>query len=327
MATSLNPDIQHNWGFQRRETKDYIEGIRLKDRTILSQCITLGESPQLNDKIIVNEILDNTNASWVNNPTLRIGITGPPGVGKSSFIERLGSYITHLKDESLAVLPIDPSSAESQGSILGDLSRMELLSKQSNVYIRPNPNNQHLGGLTHNTATSILLCEAAGYNTTIIESVGVGQSEIQIHSMADIVILLMQPGSGDYLQGIKKGVMEVADILIVNKVDGEMESLGNKLTQELQQLFPNKHIIKNSNVYENYTHLDTLFNMMHDIYKESKRRQTQHHLLIQAEIKAAILDHAKSKNYYPQLRNTISMDENPSSAYVKLRQSLENHTF
>ncbi len=327
MPNNFNNKSNHSWSFERRDVAYYIDGLNADNRSVISQCISLAESTQLEDKMIVNDILKKASASWIKNPSTRIGITGPPGVGKSSFIELMGTHIAEVSKQKLAVLAIDPSSADSKGAILGDLTRMEVLTQQKNVYVRPNANNQHLGGLTHNTATSILICETAGYNTTLLESVGIGQSEIQIQSMVDIVILLLQPGSGDSLQGIKKGVMEVADILVINKADGDTANLAQELGSELRHLFPNKVVLTHSNVDTNANQVKTIIEKIESfIVNRQEQRTLQHRTLVRQEIKAAILDHTANTDYYLQLTATEPLLDYPSDAYVKLRKSLANQT-
>lgn len=199
-----------------------IEGMEKGDRTCLSKAITYVESTSPKHHTIKEKLLE-----WAyskKNISGRIGITGAPGVGKSSFIEKLGKVITH-RDETLAVLSIDPSSSISGGSILGDKTRMEELSMSSNAYIRPSPSSNVLGGVAGATRESIALCEATGFDWIIVETVGVGQSEYAVHKMTDLFILLLLPGAGDSLQGIKRGIVEMADFILVNKSDGDRESL------------------------------------------------------------------------------------------------------
>jgi LAO/AO transport system kinase len=188
------------------------------DRRTLAKAITLIESSRLDDNAeaqdLLKAILPHTGKS------MRLGVTGVPGVGKSTFIESFGLNLIS-KGHKLAVLAIDPSSPVSGGSILGDKTRMEKLSQENNAFIRPSPSSGFLGGVAQKTRESILLCEAAGFDYIIIETVGVGQSEYEVAAMVDFFIVLMLPNAGDELQGIKKGILELADALIINKADGD----------------------------------------------------------------------------------------------------------
>ncbi len=198
--------------------EDYEKGILLSDRVILSRAITLIESNSAQHTEIaqnlIEKILPYTGKS------IRIGITGSPGVGKSTFIEALGKYLTG-QGNKVAVLAIDPSSTKSKGSILGDKTRMEELARDKNAFIRPSPSSGTLGGVARKTRETMLLCEAAGFNIIIIETVGVGQSEVTVRSMVDYFLVLLLPGAGDELQGIKKGIIELADGIIINKAEGD----------------------------------------------------------------------------------------------------------
>ena len=196
---------------------EYVEGILAGNITTLSQAVTLVESSKKEHQSIAQEII--TKCLPYSGKSLRIGITGVPGVGKSTFIESMGKFITK-QGGKLAVLAIDPSSERSKGSILGDKTRMEELSSDPNAYIRPSPSAGSLGGVARKTRETIVLCEAAGFDTIFIETVGVGQSETMVHSMVDFFLLLMLTGAGDELQGIKRGIMEMADAITINKADG-----------------------------------------------------------------------------------------------------------
>ena len=202
----------------RRSHQEYKEGILAGNRAILAQAITLVESAIASDSELaahlVQDLLPYTGHS------LRIGITGVPGVGKSTFIESFGKEII-ASGKSVAVLAIDPSSQRGKGSILGDKTRMESLSTDKRAFIRPSPSGASLGGVSAKTREAMLLCEAAGYEVILIETVGVGQSETVVKGMVDFFLLLMLAGAGDELQGIKKGIMEMADALVINKADGE----------------------------------------------------------------------------------------------------------
>jgi LAO/AO transport system kinase len=203
--------------------EDYLKGLLDGDKTILAKAITLIESEKPEHNQLANEIL--TEITPFTGNSKRIGISGTPGVGKSTFIESFGQLWVKQNRSKLAVLAIDPSSEKTGGSILGDKTRMESLSQHENVFIRPSPSSGHLGGVAKKTRESILLCEAAGYDTIFIESVGVGQSEVALSHMVDFFLLLIGPNAGDDLQGIKRGIMEVADLVGVNKVDVDKDTV------------------------------------------------------------------------------------------------------
>lgn len=218
----------------------YVKGILAGDITLLSKAVTLVESSKPAHQKIAQEVI--AACLPYSGRSIRIGITGVPGVGKSTFIEALGKYITHSGGK-LAVLAIDPSSARSRGSILGDKTRMEELAGDRNAYIRPSPSAGSLGGVARKTRESIVLCEAAGFDHLFIETVGVGQSETAVHSMSDFFLLLMLAGAGDELQGIKRGIMEMADLIAINKADGsnvERAQMARRQYENALHLFPPK---------------------------------------------------------------------------------------
>lgn len=221
-------------------TDELVSGILLKNQTALSRAITIIESTapkhQQQAKEIIEKCLPHANNS------IRIGITGVPGVGKSTFIESFGKLLTS-KGKKVAVLTVDPSSSISKGSILGDKTRMEELVKEPNAFIRPSASGDTLGGVARKTRESIILCEAAGFNVILIETVGVGQSETAVHSMTDFFLLLKLAGAGDELQGIKRGIMEMADAIVINKADGENKKAANLAKNEFNRalhLYPAK---------------------------------------------------------------------------------------
>lgn len=221
-------------------TQSLVSGLLAGDVTFLSRAITLIEStnPQHLSKAnaIIAACLPHANKS------LRIGITGVPGVGKSTFIEAFGKLLTS-QGKKVAVLAVDPSSTVSHGSILGDKTRMQELVKDSNAYIRPSASGETLGGVARKTREAITLCEAAGFDTILIETVGVGQSETTVHSMVDFFLLLKIAGAGDELQGIKRGIMEMADLIVINKADGDNIKKANLAKVEFHRalhLFPPK---------------------------------------------------------------------------------------
>ncbi len=213
----------------RLTASDYIDGIVNGDRTVLSRAITLVESRLSTDGELAQRVLEGVLPRTGN--SLRIGITGVPGVGKSTFIEAFGQHIVSL-NKSLAVLTVDPSSQKTGGSILGDKTRMETLSNHPLAYIRPSAAGGSLGGVAHRTREAMLLCEAAGYEIILIETVGVGQSETLVRGMTDFFLLLMLAGAGDELQGIKKGIMEMADAIAITKADGPNRLLAEQAVGE-----------------------------------------------------------------------------------------------
>ncbi|MDX6745834.1 methylmalonyl Co-A mutase-associated GTPase MeaB [Polaribacter sp. PL03] len=203
---------------KQNSVNEFVTRILKGNITFLSKAITLVESTNAKHQQKANEILDSC-LPYANN-AIRIGITGVPGVGKSTFIETFGKHLTSL-GRKVAVLAVDPSSSVNKGSILGDKTRMEELVTDKNAFIRPSPSGTSLGGVAQKTRESIILCEAAGFDTIIIETVGVGQSETVVHSMVDFFLLLKLAGAGDELQGIKRGIIEMADAIVINKADGE----------------------------------------------------------------------------------------------------------
>ena len=217
---------------------EFFEGIRQGNISVLSQAVTLVESSKPEHYELAQEII--ARCLPFSGHSVRIGITGVPGVGKSTFIESMGKYIT-ARGGKLAVLAIDPSSERTKGSILGDKTRMEELSIDPRAYIRPSPSAGSLGGVARKTRETIILCEAAGFDTVFIETVGVGQSETAVHSMVDFFLLLMLAGAGDELQGIKRGIMEMADAIAITKADGnnvEKAELARVQYQNALHLFP-----------------------------------------------------------------------------------------
>ncbi|MGX6647918.1 methylmalonyl Co-A mutase-associated GTPase MeaB [Maricaulaceae bacterium MS644] len=201
------------------------------DRAALARAITLVESTrpdhQARARDLLTDVMDRTGGAW------RIGLTGVPGVGKSTLIEALGGHLT-AQGRKVAVLAVDPSSSRSRGSILGDKTRMGQLAVDRSAFIRPSPSAGTLGGVARKTRESLLLCEAAGYDVVLVETVGVGQSETVVADMVDVFVALMLPGAGDELQGIKKGLLELAEILFVNKADGENETRARRAARDLE---------------------------------------------------------------------------------------------
>ena len=237
MAEKINKKYQ----YQRKgllNVKEYINGIKKGDKKILSKAITLIESNNKYHREIANEVISNIESNDL--ISTRIGITGSPGVGKSTFIEEFGLLLCN-NNHKVAVLTIDPSSEKSGGSILGDKTRMQHLGGSDNAFIRPTPSKGALGGVAQHTKEAMLLCEAAGYDIIIIETVGVGQSETEVHQMVDFFLLLVLAGAGDELQGIKRGIMELADSIVITKADSGNELPAKKAKiayQNALHLFP-----------------------------------------------------------------------------------------
>ena len=237
---SINPDFHFNRKKDTPSVSAFVKGILSGNRVLLSQAITLIESTRSDHQDLSQQIIEQCLPHAGN--SIRIGITGTPGVGKSTFIESFGMHITQ-EDKKVAVLAIDPTSQVSKGSILGDKTRMMHLSMNERAFIRPSPAGDSLGGVARKTRESIILCEAAGFEVIIVETVGVGQSETAVHSMTDFFLLLLLPGAGDELQGIKRGIVEMADLVAVNKADGEREMMAKQAKafyKNALHLFPPK---------------------------------------------------------------------------------------
>ncbi|MBP7568604.1 MAG: methylmalonyl Co-A mutase-associated GTPase MeaB [Acidobacteria bacterium] len=225
---------------RRRLTADqYVDGILAGDRIVLARAITLVESDLPSDADLASEVIERCLPHT--GRARRIGITGVPGAGKSTFIEALGIHLADERGERLAVLTIDPSSPVSGGSILGDKTRMEKLATHERAFVRPSASRGHLGGVARRTREAMLLCEAAGYPHVFVETVGVGQSETTVRSMVDFFLLLMLPGAGDELQGMKRGILEMTDLIAINKADGENRRRAARARHEYESalhLFP-----------------------------------------------------------------------------------------
>lgn len=242
-STGINANIAQKIRAARKKeiSVDYLfEQILQGNKSVLSQAITLIENSHPAVQTKAEKLIEKC-LPYANN-SIRIGITGVPGVGKSTFIEAFGGYLAD-SGKKVAVLAVDPTSSVSRGSILGDKTRMETLVSHKNAFIRPSPSGDSLGGVAKKTRETIILCEAAGFDTLLIETVGVGQSETTVHSMTDFFLLLKLAGAGDELQGIKRGIMEMADAIVINKADGDNLKAAQKARAEFRRalhLYPTK---------------------------------------------------------------------------------------
>lgn len=318
---------------------DYVKGVLSNDRTILAKTITLIESSSAKHAQVAEAVL--TRLLPKTGHSIRIGITGVPGVGKSTFIESLGSYLT-ARDYKVAVMAVDPSSAISGGSILGDKTRMEKLSQDENAFIRPSPSGGTLGGVTRKTRETILVCEAAGYDVIMVETVGVGQSEIAVRSMVDFFLLLMLTGAGDELQGIKRGIMELADALVVNKADRDNRetalSLATDFNKFLHYLQPategwaTKATACSSITDEGVPEIWQMIGEFQAAMKQSgafdKRRKSQAkdwmYAMVEEQLLSDFRSHAGVKKVLPEIeRAVLSGELTPTAAARKLIAELK----
>ena len=304
--------------------KELVEGILNGNITALSRAITLVESTNSAHLERANEVI---NACLPHaNKSIRIGITGVPGVGKSTFIEAFGKYLTSL-GKKVAVLAVDPSSTISHGSILGDKTRMEELVKDKNAYIRPSASGETLGGVARKTRESITLCEACGFDTIIIETVGVGQSETAVHSMVDFFLLLKISGAGDELQGIKRGIMEMADAIVINKADGDNVRKSNLAKAEFGRalhLFPAKKSgwIPTASTCSAITHdgisevWETILKFLeltktNNYFFEKRKEQNQYWMLetINEQLKTNFFNHPEIQKLLEENKKAVQNDE------------------
>ena len=314
--------------------KEYIAGILDGNITYLSRAITLVESTNIKHQEKANQILEQ--CLPFANKSVRIGITGVPGVGKSTFIEAFGKHLTN-KGNKVAVLAVDPSSSINKGSILGDKTRMEELVTDKNAFIRPSPSGTSLGGVAQKTRESIILCEAAGFDTIIIETVGVGQSETMVHSMVDFFLLLKIAGAGDELQGIKRGIIEMADAIVINKSDGENVKNAKIAKVEFTRalhLYPPKEsgwipkvltasALQNSGIEEVSSMIDGYITSAKETEFFNDKRNHQNKFWLQATIQQNLQDSFfKNKNIAKALEQEIALLKNgkttPFSSAKKL---------
>jgi len=313
---------------------DYVTGIKNGNTSILGKAITLIESHLEEHQQIASEIINQCLPMSGN--SMRIGITGVPGAGKSTFIESLGYYLLQ-KGHKLAVLAIDPSSEISGGSILGDKTRMEKISASNSVFIRPSPSGGSLGGVARKTRETIIVCEAAGFDIIFVETVGVGQSETTVHSMVDFFLLLMLAGAGDELQGIKRGIMEMANAIIITKADGENITKANIAKNDYTNalhLFPNSEsgvnpkvactsALKNTGIIDIWNIIIDYFTVtrQNNYHIEQRQKQAKQwmHQTISSFLTDNFYNHNSIKEKIVQYETkVVSGEENPFSAAHKL---------
>ena len=305
-------------------SQELVNGILSKDISALSRAITLVESTNANHLAKANKVI---NACLPHaNKSVRIGITGVPGVGKSTFIEAFGKHLTSL-GKKVAVLAVDPSSTISHGSILGDKTRMEELVKDKNAYIRPSASGETLGGVARKTRETIILCEAAGFDTILIETVGVGQSETAVHSMVDFFLLLKIAGAGDELQGIKRGIMEMADAIVINKADGDNIKKAQFAKMEFNRalhLFPAKKsgwstttstcsAITHEGITEVWETIEKFLDLTknNNFFFEKRKEQNQYWMLetINEQLKLDFYNHPEIQKLLDSTKKAVSTDE------------------
>jgi LAO/AO transport system kinase len=305
-------------------SQELIDGILSENISALSRAITLVESTNASHLAKANEVI-NACLPYANK-SIRIGITGVPGVGKSTFIEAFGKYLTSL-GKKVAVLAVDPSSTISHGSILGDKTRMEELVKDVNAYIRPSASGETLGGVARKTRETITLCEAAGFDTILIETVGVGQSETAVHSMVDFFLLLKISGAGDELQGIKRGIMEMADAIVINKADGDNIKKANLAKAEFNRalhLFPAKKsgwtpttstcsAITHEGISEVWETILKFIELTkaNNYFIEKRKEQNQYWMLetINEQLKTNFYNHPEIQNLLHSTKKAVQNDE------------------
>jgi LAO/AO transport system kinase len=299
-------------------------GILKGDKVALSRAITLVESTNPEHLEKANEVING--CLPFSNKSIRIGITGVPGVGKSTFIEAFGTHLTSL-GKKVAVLAVDPSSTISHGSILGDKTRMEELVKDENAFIRPSASGETLGGVARKTREAIILCEACGFDTIIIETVGVGQSETAVHSMVDFFLLLKISGAGDELQGIKRGIMEMADAIVINKADGDNINKAQLAKTEFNRalhLFPAKKSgwTPTASTCSSYTKdgiddvwktISDYFELvkLNDYFQEKRKDQNQFWMMetINEQLKSNFYNHLDIVTLLEQNKKAVANDE------------------
>lgn len=323
ISTTAVAQIQ-NFRRAQPSAEELIANILKGNITALSRAITLVESTSEKHLEKANEIIKGCLPHA--NKSVRVGITGVPGVGKSTFIEAFGKYLTSI-GKKVAVLAVDPSSSISHGSILGDKTRMEELVKDKNAYIRPSASGDSLGGVARKTRETIILCEACGFDTILIETVGVGQSETAVHSMVDFFLLLNLAGAGDELQGIKRGIMEMADLIVINKADGDNVKRARLAKTEYNRalhLFPMKNsgwspkvttcsALHNEGIAEVWQTITEYFELTQENhYFEQKRKEQNQYWLIETineQLKQNFYNHPEIQKLLEEHKKAVQNNE------------------
>ena len=333
----INPNLKNIAGFLGSEPNldELFAKLQSGDRMALSKCITLSESTLPKHRAFTQRLMERCRESQ--SKSFRLGITGVPGVGKSTFIEAFGSYLIKEGKHKVAVLAIDPSSESSGGSILGDKTRMAELAAHPNAFIRPTASSNHLGGIARNTLESIILCETAGYDFIIVETVGVGQSETEVYHLTDFFLLLLLANAGDELQGIKRGIMEMADAILINKaeIDAQQSKRAKADFQRAVHFFPPHPAMWQVRVEEvsalQKTGLDRVHQLINDYrvhcdkrtYLEIKRKQQSEYWFIKT-LKNSILDqvfqNAENKKVLESTLNEIH--ENQIDPFLAVEKAL-----
>ena len=325
--SELNKNINPNFKKSERQflnAEQLTEKLLSGDKLVLSHALSIAESILPNDRRLISEVLKN----YKSRETKRIAITGPPGAGKSTFINSFGHHLAQ-KNKKLAILTIDPSSPQSGGSILGDKTRMDSLINHDTVYIRPSASGTEKGGVSSATMESILLCEMAGYDYLIVETVGVGQSEVAVSELVDLYILIVQPGSGDDLQGIKRGIMELADLYIVNKADGDKIELakqsGRSIDAAKSLLHPKAHGLKAAtilyssesllNITQVEQAIETFFKNIQESGFYDKARNGQLASWLQREINKSIIESVEEIKEIQEIKSSLQNQIKNSEAY------------
>jgi LAO/AO transport system kinase len=337
----INPKSSNHLKKQRKSlsVSDYVNGIFERNRAVLSRAITLIESTKPEHRKQAEKIIEKCLPKAGN--SIRIGITGVPGAGKSTFIEAIGSHVIE-KGRKLAVLAIDPSSTQSGGSILGDKTRMETLANNPDAFIRPSPTAGTLGGVARATRETIFLCEAAGYDTIFIETVGVGQSDIAVHSMVDLFLLLMLAGAGDELQGIKRGIMEMADVIAINKIDSQPDKQVQQAVRQYKnalRLYPSAEsgwepkvttcsALKETGVREIWEIVEEYISLTREngFFGNNRKEQALHwmHETIHQQLKEAFYHHAAIKEVIGETEKEVLNGE--ISSFKAARKLLDMYS-